>query len=67
MSNDSLDVYLSDLDIVNDYCSKRNCVGCVLSDYCFDIPTRSTVEAEMKAAHKAVELIKRAKEGGEKT
>lgn len=61
-----LDEYLSNLDIINDYCNERGCVGCILSDYCVDIPTRSAVETEMKAAHKAVELIKRTKEGGEK-
>lgn len=63
MSNELINAFLHDLDIVNDYCIKRNCVGCVLRDYCFDIPTRSTVEAEMRVAHTAVELIKRTREG----
>lgn len=70
MDNDILDAFLSDIDTVIGYCGKRQenlgvpncCRKCILNDYCYDIPTRSYLEAGMRAADKAVELIRRTKE-----
>lgn len=76
MSNETLNAFLHDLDIVNNYCNEQEekygfqaaCSKCVLNDHCFDIPTRSSVEFEMRVTHTAAELIKRTREGeGEKS
>ena len=71
MSNDILDTFLSDLDAIDDYCDEQKeklgypncCKGCILNDYCLDIPTRSHFEAGIKTANKAVDLIRKTKEG----
>lgn len=71
MDNDIIDAFLSDIDTVKDYCGKRQenigvpncCIKCILNDYCYDVPTRSSFEAGIKAANRAVELIRKAKEG----
>lgn len=65
MNNDIPDTFLSNIDIINDYCKeqKDSCGKCILNDYCLDIPARSYLENGMRAANKAVELIRIAKEG----
>lgn len=71
MSNDILKEFLSNLDTLDNYCAEKHendgvpnvCEGCILNDYCLDVPTRSSFEAKVRAANKAVNLIRRTKEG----
>ena len=70
MSNrdDSLDIFLQKLDAINSFCESRGdesqhaCDGCILSDYCVDIPTRESYKAAVKSTDKCMELIRKAKE-----
>lgn len=70
MSNrdDTLDNFLQKLDAINLFCESRGnesqhaCDGCILSDYCVDIPTRESYKAAVKSTDKCMELIRRAKE-----
>lgn len=68
--DDTLDIFLQKLDTVNNFCDARvnrkgednACKGCVLNDYCLNIPSRKSYEAAVKNIDKCIELIRRAKE-----
>lgn len=72
MSNrdDSLDIFLQNLDAINDFCDARvndkgetnACKDCVLNDYCLNIPSRESCKAMANNVGKCIELIRKAKE-----